>query len=66
MTVIGLEPVKFGKHSLKRTNAVLIYRGTGNLRAAQLLLGHSKVEGTVRYLGINVDEAIGIAEKIDI
>jgi integrase len=63
---IGLDPAKFGTHSLRRTKAVLIYRRTGNLRAVQLLLGHSKIESTVRYLGIEVDDAIAIAEKIDI
>lgn len=63
---IGLDPAKFGTHSLRRTKAVLIYRRTGNLRAVQLLLGHSKIENTVRYLGIEVDDAIEIAEKIDI
>lgn len=63
---ISLELAKFGTHSLRRTNAVLIYRRTGNLRAVQLLLGHSKIESTVRYLGIEVDDAIEIAEKIDI
>ncbi len=51
---IGLDPSKFGTHSLRRTKAVLIYRRTGNLRAVQLLLGHSKIESTVRYLGIEV------------
>jgi integrase len=63
---IGLDPGKFGMHSLRRTKAVLIYRRTGNLRAVQLLLGHTKIESTVRYLGIEVDDAIEIAEKIDI
>lgn len=63
---IGLYPAKFGTHSLRRTKAVLIYRRTGNLRAAQLLLGHSKIESTVRYLGIEFDDAIEIAEKIEI
>jgi integrase len=63
---IGLDPAKFGTHSLRRTKAVLIYRRTGNLRAVQLLLGYSKIESTVRYLGIEVDDAIEIAEKIDI
>lgn len=53
-------------HSLRRTKAVLIYRLTGNLRAVQLLLGHSKIECTVRYLGIEVYDAIELAEKIDI
>ena len=63
---IGLDPTKFGTHSLRRTKAVLIYRRTGNLRAVQLLLGHLNIESTVRYLGIEVDDAIEIAEKIDI
>jgi integrase len=63
---IGLDPSLFGTHSLRRTKATLIYRRTGNLRAVQLLLGHTKVESTVRYLGIEVDDALEIAEKIDI
>ena len=63
---IGLDPGKFGTHSLRRTKAMLIYLRTGNLRAAQLLLGHSKIESTVCYLGIKVDDAIEIAEKIGI
>lgn len=63
---IGLETAKFDTHSLRRTKAVLIYRRTGNLRAVQLLLGHSKIESIVRYLGIEVDDAIEITEKIDI
>lgn len=63
---IGLDTAKFGTHSLRRTKAVLIYRRTGNLRAVQLLLGHAKIESTVRYLGIEVDDAIEIAEKTDI
>ena len=62
----GLDPTKFGTHSLRRMKAVLIYRRTGNIRAVQLLLGHSKIESTVRYLGIEVDDAIEIAEKIEI
>jgi len=56
----------FGTHSLRRTKATLIYRRTSNLRAVQLLLGHTKVESTVRYLEIEVDDALEIAEKIDI
>ena len=63
---IGLDPLKYGTHSLRRTKATLIYRRTGNLRAVQLLLGHSKIESTVRYLGIEIDDAIEIAEKLDI
>jgi integrase len=53
-------------HSLRRTKATLIYRRTGNLRAVQLLLGHTKIESTVRYLGIEVDDALAIAEQVDI
>jgi integrase len=63
---IGLDPLKFGTHSLRRTKATLIYRRTGNPRAVQLLLGHTKIESTVRYLGIEIDDAIEIAEKIEI
>src|SRR5260221_3813109 len=64
--VIGLDPCMFGTHSLRRTKATLIYRRTGNLTAVQLLLGHSKIESTVRYLGIEVDDALAIAEQIDV
>lgn len=63
---VGLDPSHFGTHSLRRTKAALIYRRTGNLRAVQLLLGHTKIESTVRYLGIEVDDALTIAEQIDI
>jgi integrase len=63
---IGLDPRLFGTHSLRRTKATLIYRRTGNLRAVQLLLGHAKIESTVQYLGIEVDDAIAIAEQIDV
>jgi integrase len=63
---IGLDPRLFGTHSLRRTKATLIYRRTGNLRAVQLLLGHTKIESTVRYLGIEVDDALTIAEQVDI
>jgi integrase len=63
---IGLDPQVFGTHSLRRTKATLIYRRTGNLRAVQLLLGHTKIESTVRYLGIEVDDALAIAEEIEI
>jgi integrase len=66
LTGIGLDPLEFGTHSLRRTKATLIYKRTGNLRAVQLLLGHTKIESTVRYLGIEVDDAIAIAEQIDI
>ncbi len=63
---IGLDPSLFGTHSLRRTKATLIYRRTGNLRAVQLLLGHTKIESTVRYLGIEVDDALAIAEQVDV
>ena len=63
---IGLDPFLFGTHSIRRTKATLIYRRTGNLRAVQLLLGHTKVESTVRYLGVEVDDALTIAEQVDI
>ena len=63
---IGLDPKIFGTHSLRRTKATLIYRRTGNLRAVQLLLGHARIESTVRYLGIEVDDALSIAEQIDV
>ena len=63
---IGLDPLQFGTHSLRRTKATLIYKRTGNLRAVQLLLGHTKIESTVRYLGIEVDDALAIAEQVDI
>jgi integrase len=63
---VGLDPHVYGTHSLRRTKATLIYRRTGNLRAVQLLLGHTKIESTVRYLGIEVDDAIAIAEQVDV
>jgi integrase len=63
---VGLDPRLFGTHSLRRTKATLIYRRTGNLRAVQLLLGHTKIESTVRYLGIEVDDALVIAEQVDV
>ena len=63
---IGLYRHLFGTHSLRRTKATLIYRRTGNLRAVQLLLGHTKIESTVRYLGIEVDDALSIAEQVDL
>ncbi len=63
---IGLNPSSYGTHSLRRTKATLIYRRTGNLRAVQLLLGHIKIGSTVRYLGIDVDDALTIAEQVDV
>ena len=66
VSAIGLDPSGYGTHSLRRTKAALIYRKTGNLRAVQLLLGHTKVDSTVRYLGVELEDALCIAEKIDI
>ena len=63
---IGLDPTSYGTHSMRRTKATLIYRRTKNLRAVQLLLGHTKLESTVRYLGIEVDDALGISEQTEI
>jgi integrase len=62
---IGLDPAFYGTHSLKRTKATLIYRRTKNLRAVQLLLGHKSLESTVKYLGIEVDDALELAEQTD-
>jgi integrase len=66
LTSIGVEAHCFGTHSLRRTKATLIYRRTGNLRAVQLLLGHTRIESTARYLGIEVDDALAIAEQVDV
>ncbi len=66
LRAIGLDPLAYGTHSLRRTKASMIYRRTGNLRAVQLLLGHTKIESTVRYLGIDVDDALLIAEQVEI
>lgn len=63
---IGLDPSAYGTHSMRRTKATLIYKRTKNLRAVQLLLGHSKLESTVRYLGIEVDDALEISEQTEI
>ena len=63
---IGLDPEAYGTHSLRRTKASLIYRRTKNLRAVQLLLGHTKLESTVRYLGIEVDDALEMAEQTEV
>ena len=63
---IGLDPALYGTHSLRRTKAALIYRRTKNLRAVQLLLGHTKLESTVRYLGIDVDDALELSEQTEV
>lgn len=63
---IELNPGEYGTHSLRRTKVALIYKKTGNLRACQLLLGHGKLESTVRYLGIEVDDALALSEQIEL
>lgn len=63
---IGLDPKAYGTHSLRRTKVSLIYRRTKNLRAVQLLLGHAKLDSTVRYLGIEIDDALVMSEQTDI
>jgi len=63
---IGLDPTAYGTHSMRRTKATLIYRRTKNLRAVQLLLGHTSLDSTVRYLGIEIDDALEMSEQIDV
>ncbi|MFD0914786.1 tyrosine-type recombinase/integrase [Pseudahrensia aquimaris] len=63
---IGLNPSLYGTHSLRRTKVALIYKNTGNLRAIQILLGHSKLESTVRYLGVDIDDALTMSEAADL
>jgi integrase len=60
-----LDPAAYGTHTMRRTKATLIYQQTKNIRAVQLLLGHTKLESTIRYLGIEVDDALEISEKIE-
>ena len=66
VALIGLEPAAYGSHSLRRTKVSLLYRKTGNLRACQLLLGHTKLESTVRYLGVELDDALELSEGLEI
>ncbi len=66
VALIGLDPSAYGTHTMRRTKATLIYRRTKNLRAVQLLLGHIKLESTVRYLGIEVDDALEISEQTEV
>jgi integrase len=66
VVAIGLDPILYGTHTLRRTKATLIYRRTKNLRAVQLLLGHTKLESTVRYLGIEVDDALEMSEQTEV
>ena len=66
VTAIGLRKEEYGTHSLRRTKASLIYKATGNLRAVQILLGHTKIENTVRYLGVDVEDALELAEHTEV
>lgn len=66
VTGIGLRKEDYGTHSLRRTKASIIYKQTGNLRAVQILLGHTKIESTVRYLGVDIEDALALAEGTEI
>jgi integrase len=66
VTAVGLDKRDYGTHSMRRTKASLIYKATGNLRAVQILLGHSKIENTVRYLGVDIDDALTLSERTEI
>jgi site-specific recombinase XerC len=66
VTAIGLRREDYGTHSLRRTKASIIYKATGNLRAVQLLLGHTKIESPVRYLGVDVEDALTLAEHTEV
>lgn len=63
---IGLRREDYGTHSLRRTKASIIYKQTGNLRAVQILLGHTKIESTVRYLGVDIEDALALAEGTEV
>ena len=63
---VGLRPEEYGTHSLRRTKASIIYKASGNLRAVQILLGHAKIENTVRYLGVDVEDALALAEGVEV
>jgi integrase len=64
--LLGLDPAAYGTHSMRRTKVSLLYKNTGNLRACELLLGHTKLESTVRYLGVEVDDALELSEALDL
>src|SRR5271165_600370 len=66
VTAIGLRREGYGTHSLRRTKASIIYKQTGNLRAVQILLGHTKIESTVRYLGVDIEDALALAEVTEV
>ena len=66
LALVGLEPASYGTHRMRRTKVSMLYRKTGNLRACQLLLGHTKLESTVRYLGVELDDALQLSEGLEI
>lgn len=66
VALLGLDPAAYGTHSMRRTKVSLLYKKTGNLRACQLLLGHTKLESTVRYLGVEVDDALELSEALEL
>lgn len=66
VTTVGLDKREYGTHSMRRTKVSLIYKATGNLRAVQILLGHTNIENTVRYLGVDVDDALTLSERTEI
>lgn len=66
VTAIGLRSAEYGTHSLRRTKVAMIYKATGNLRAIQILLGHTKIENTVRYLGVDIEDALLLAERTEV
>jgi len=66
VSLAGLDPKTYATHTMRRTKATLIYRKSGNLRAVQILLGHKKIESTVRYLGVEVDDALQMAEDLEV
>lgn len=66
VALVGLDPAGYGTHSMRRTKVSLLYKKTGNLRACQLLLGHTKLESTVRYLGVEVDDALELSEALEL
>lgn len=66
VTAVGLRSEDYGTHSLRRTKASIIYKATGNFRAVQIPLGHTKIENTVRYLGVDVEDALTLAERIEV
>ena len=66
VTALGLPRADYGTHSLRRTKAALVYKRTGNLRAVQMLLGHTKIETTVRYLGVDIEDALALSENTEL